>query len=95
MSWRSSVLEEHPTPLPALAPAKEKRVSSEGPPLPGVATECANILVFVTGWGAWPGQGFFFFFYHHRDFSKLVIWLRKESKEQWLLLWSLERKIMF
>lgn len=63
MSWRSSVLEEHPTPLPALAPAKEKRVSSEGPPLPGVATECANILVFVTGWGAWPGQGFFFFFF--------------------------------
>lgn len=70
MSWRSSVLEEHPTPLPALAPAKEKRVSSEGPPLPGVATECANILVFVTGWGAWPGQGFFFFFLSSPRFFK-------------------------
>lgn len=88
--WRT--VAQHPTPLPSLAPEKEKHVTNEGPPLPGVATECANILVFVTAWDALPGQGFF---YHHRDFSKKVIWLRKESEEQCLLLWSQERKIMF
>ena len=54
------IVSQHPTPLPARAPEKEKHVTSEGPPLPGVATECANVLVFVTAWGAWPGQGFFF-----------------------------------
>ena len=53
------IVSQHPTPLPALAPEKEKHVTSEGPPLPDVATEYANVLVFVTAWGAWPGQGFF------------------------------------
>ena len=43
------IVSQHPTPLPALAPEKEKHVTSEGPPLPGVATECANVLVFVQG----------------------------------------------
>lgn len=55
--WRT--VAQHPTPLPSLAPEKEKHVTNEGPPLPGVATECANILVFVTAWDALPGQGFF------------------------------------